>query len=297
MFRRRARRFKGGGGPSHKTSTVTSSDLPAYVQDEFEALLRRSEFESLQPYQPYGQSRLAGYSPAEQFAMQGITNIARVGDPRQVRQGTQMMEDLPTAMNNSISNTYMSPYFEQALDPAKREVRRESAMMGRDIKDEAARRGGLGGYREAIMQTERMRNRDQQLGDMEYKGRQDAFMDASNRFNQDRTTRMEQSRMLNEMGQARQAAAFERLNALRGVGADQRGMQQASMDIGYEDFLRQQGYPNQQLGIYGNMLHGSFTQPDKTVSQYQQRPGLFSQSLGLGLGGLGMFNAMGGGAS
>ncbi len=296
MFRRRVRRFKGGGGPSHTTSTVTQSNLPEYVQDEFEALLRRSEFESLQPYQPYGQARLVGYSPAEQFAQQGIANIARVGDPRQVRQGVRMMESLPAAMNNTISRTYMSPYFAQALDPAKREIRRESAMMGRDIRDEAARTGGLGGYREAIMQTERMRNRNRQLEDLEYRGRQDAFMDASNRFNQDRLSRMEQAKYLNEMGQARQAAAMERLRALQEVGAGQRGMQQASLDIGYEDFLRQQGYPQQQLGMYGNMLHGSFTQPDRAVSQYQQRPGLFSQALGLGLGGLGMFNAMRGGS-
>ena len=43
-----------------------------------------------------------------------------------------------------------------------------------------------------------------------------------------------------------QAAAMERLRALQAVGADQRGMQQASLDIGYEDFLRQQGYSQAQ---------------------------------------------------
>jgi hypothetical protein len=94
------------------------------------------------------------------------------------------------------------------------------------------------------------------------------------------------------MGGQEQALGLERLAAQEAAGQRQRAMRQASLDIGYEDFLRQLGYTQGQLGFYSNILRGVPVQPQQTVSTFQQQPSLFQSVLGAGIGGLGLYNAL-----
>ena len=280
-------RFKGGSSAPTET-TVTQTSIPDEVMPQFKGLLARSEFESNQPYLPYPQARLAGFSPAERMAQRGFGSMAQYGSPMETRMASQGLANLPNTMTSRIADAYMSPYFSQALDPTKNEAIRQSALQARGIRDSAASSGGLGGYREAIMQSNRQRDLARQLSDIELEGRERAFRDARTRFEDDRTARFKQIDGRMGIGQQRQQQAMNRLAALQKAGEQQRAMQQASMDVGYEDFLRQQGYPQQQLGFYENLLKGTYTRPNSTVSTYGQRPGMFQQALGLGLEAAGL---------
>ena len=51
------------------------------------------------------------------------------------------------------------------------------------------------------------------------------------------------------IGDATQADALSRIQALQGIGMQQRAMRQAGLDMGYEDFQRQREYPQEQLII------------------------------------------------
>jgi len=84
----------------------------------------------------------------------------------------------------------------------------------------------------------------------------------------------------------------QRIAALQGVGQGNRAMQQASMDMGYQDFLRQQGYSNQQLSQLAGLLRGVPVTPNQQISTYQQQPGLFQTAIGAGLQGLGLYKGM-----
>lgn len=295
---------------------------------------------------------------------------------------------------------FMSPYQQNVIDIQKREARRQSDITGEQIGSQAAQAGGLGGYREAILQAERERNLGQQLGDIQAMGSQQAYQQAvqqigaeraadlqaaqfglqqfglgeqaaqtqeqlaqqafafgeqakqqaaklgltaqqqeeaarqaqekfrqtgfqadqqalqaqgqqalagfqaqeaarqaQERFGQsayDLSQRYGQSaaQQLAGLGQARQADVQQRIAALTGIGSQQRALRQAGLDLGYEDFLRQQQYPQQQLGFYSNILRGVPVQPQRTVSTYTQQPGLFQQTLGLGLSGLGLYKGL-----
>ena len=290
---------------------------------------------------------------------------------------------------------FMSPYQQNVVDIQKREARRQSDITGEQIGSQAAQAGGLGGYREAILQAERERNLGQQLGDIQARGSQQAYQQAVQQIGAERAAdlqaaqfglqqyglgeqaaqRQEQlgqqafafgeqakqqaaklgltaqqqeeaarqaqekfrqtgfqadqqalqaqgqqalagfqaqeaarqaqerfgqsaydlsqrygqsaAQQLAGLGQARQADVQQRIAALTGIGSQQRALRQAGLDLGYEDFLRQQQYPQQQLGFYSNILRGVPVQPQRTVSTYTQQPGLFQQTLGLGLSGLG----------
>ena len=100
---------------------------------------------------------------------------------------------------------------------------------------------------------------------------------------------------LMQTGQATQQDALSRIGALEGVGRQQRALQQAGLDMGYQDFLRQQDWTQRQLGMFGGLLRGVPVQPQQTISTYQQQPGLFQSALGAGLSGLGLYRGMGGG--
>ena len=367
---------------------------------------------------------------------------------------------------------FMSPYQQAVTDIQKREATRQSEMMGDKTADAAAMSGGLGGYREAIMQAERERNLGTQLSDIQAKGSQAAFQSAQQQLAAERTAGLDASRFglqqftageqarqaqeqmqqqafsvseaarqkAAEMGmnarqqnqaarqaeeqyrqsafaqtesarqaqekfgqsgfqltessyqkqadidlkryqageaakqqaaklgltaaqqneaarqaqekfmqsayatsekafqeqgkqdiaayQAREAArqaqekygqsaydmsqryglasvdalrgvggeiqddVRQRIAALQGVGQGNRAMQQASLDMGYQDFLRQQNYSNQQLSQLAGLLRGVPVTPQQQISTYQQQPGLFQTAVGAGLSGLGLYKGM-----
>ena len=81
---------------------------------------------------------------------------------------------------------FMSPYQQNVTDIEKREAARQSNIMGKGIGDQATAQGGLGGYREAIQQSERERNLSQQMGDIQTRGSQAAFESAQQQLERER---------------------------------------------------------------------------------------------------------------
>jgi len=196
---------------------------------------------------------------------------------------------------------YMSPYQQGVTNVAKEEAIRDANRMRSEIGLNAAEVGGLGGYREGIVESNLNRDLMRNLSDIQTQGLQSGYQNAQQMFEADRAARLGQesgqlsaAQLLGGFAPQAQQMALERIGALGGVGGQRRGFRQAGMDIGYEDFLRQQGYPQQQIGFQSNIIRGLGLQPSQTVSSYAQRPGLFQQTLGAGLGALGLYQGMGG---
>jgi uncharacterized membrane protein len=84
---------------------------------------------------------------------------------------------------------------------------------------------------------------------------------------------------LMNFGLATQAAAMGDANALMGIGTQQQGMNQANLDLAYQDFVKQQDYPWQQLDRWSAVLAG------KNVPSYQSSSSS-NVSSGSTLGGL-----------
>jgi len=325
----------------------------------------------------------------------------------------------PLAYEQNLSR-FMSPYQQNVIDIEKREAARQSDIMGKGIGDQATAQGGLGGYREAIQQSERERNLAQQLGDIQTMGSQRAFESAQAQLERERAAQLsgaqfglsrfgaqegalqtqeqlsqasfnagEQARQqaaqlglsaqqqeeaarqaqekfaqsgfqmqqqalqqegvqslqayqageaarqqaaklnltadqqneaarqaqekfgqsaydmsnrynmmaaqgLQSIGSAQQQDVLSRIGALSGIGAQDRALRQASMDMGYEDFMRQRDFSKRQLSDFSGMLRGVPVTPEQKISTYSQQPGLFQQAVGAGLAGLGLYRGMGG---
>jgi len=210
--------------------------------------------------------------------------------------------DPSQSFNMGVAQRYMSPYQQAVTDIEKREARRESGQRGAGLGLEAARSGGLGGYREAIMQSERERNLGQQLGDIQARGLQGGYDRAAQQLQADRSATLaaQQQQLgaagtLGQLGAQEQALGMERLQGMEAAGQRQRAFQQAMLDVGYQDFQRQLGYPQQQMGFQQQLIHGLPIPTTVSQSTYARQPGMFQTGLGLGLQGLGLYNAMQGG--
>jgi hypothetical protein len=315
---------------------------------------------------------------------------------------------------------YMNPYQQLVTDVEKREATRQSDIMGSQIGQRAAQTGGMGGYREAIMQAERERNLSQQLGDIQTVGSQAGFRQAQQAFEADRAAslqagqlglqmggareqalqagerfgqqqfmtneqlrqqqqqaelsayqageqarqqagamgmtaqevedrgrqaadqarlgaerfnveaqrqadesrlgaerfnieaqrqraelglrglgadqagtaqRLEAARMLGGFGQQQQQMDYERLQNLQAAGEIQRQLGQQGLTMGYQDFLRQQAFPREQLGMFNQMLRGLPIQPGSTQATYGG-PGSMERLLGSGIAGVGLYRGL-----
>ena len=315
------RKFKGGGSSAPSSQTVVQTNLPDYAEPYFTRLLGRAEGESLQGYTPYGGQRLADFTGDERTAQAMTRGFATAGTPQALTDATNIAGDIAGANYGAVPMQYssqfqvdpyqrigfeegisrfMNPYQQNVTDIVKREAIRDSAIRGQDIASKATTTGGLGGYREAILQGERERNLGQRLDDIQMKGSDLAFRQAMDQVRKDQAlglqerkmdltegqiaekfrqdadklglyadqtydkTGLEGAKILQGLGGAISKDALARIGALESIGKSTRAMDQAGLDIGYGDFINQRDYTTRQLGNLANLLYGSA--PPKLVS-------------------------------
>jgi len=111
---------------------------------------------------------------------------------------------------------------------------------------------------------------------------------------QTRGQQLDAARLLGTLGGQDQQMAFERLRNLQAAGQIQRDFSQRGMDMGYQDFMRQQAYPRENLSFFSNILRGLPIAPGQTSATYGAQPSGYQQALGAGIGGVGLYRAMGG---
>jgi hypothetical protein len=275
--------------------------------------------------------------------------------------------ELDKFSDEGVLGSYMNPYQQTFIDRQKRLAREESEKGANQIAAQAAMSGGLGGYREGIMQSERERNLGEQLQDIQSRGDMENYMQARQAFDADRASdfqrqqanvqaglqygeanrqagfqdigqarqQFEQDRLadmqraefnrqgLREQadiamqgfdtlgrdvdrrsaaaGQAagfagtRQAMEYDRLGQLEAAGQRRRGLAQQGLDMGYQDFLRQQAFPREQLNLYSGLLRGVPVGPGQYGAVYGNQPTASQQLIGAGISGVGLYNAARGG--
>jgi hypothetical protein len=106
-----------------------------------------------------------------------------------------------------------------------------------------------------------------------------------------RAQQLQAAQQLGGLGSQEQQMGYERLKNMQAAGEIQRQLSQQGMTMGYQDFLRQQAYPREQLGFFNNMLRGLPITPGSSQATYGG-PGTAERLLGAGIGSVGLYNAM-----
>jgi hypothetical protein len=271
--------------PPPSSTSVTQTSIPEYAQPYVERLLGKAEAFSQAPYQAYGGERTAGFTPMQQQAFQ---NAANLQPTQQLGLGTQMAGLAGLRAGNTYYNpsqfgvsnvnapnlqqfsmgpaervttqsfaspnaakAYMSPYMESALQPQIREAARQSDIMAQQNQARAVQQGAYGGSRSAIVEAERQRNLQRQLGDIYGTGMQSAFQNAQQQFNAEQQARL----------------------------AAQQANQQAGLTVGQQNLAARLGV--QQLGANQSMQAALANQ---AAAQEAQRASEASRQFGANLG-------------
>ena len=110
----------------------------------------------------------------------------------------------------------------------------------------------------------------------------------------DQATRDQQLRaaqQLGGLGSQEQQMAYERLKSMQAAGEMQRQLQQQGLTMQYQDFLRQQAFPREQLGMFNQMLRGLPITPGTTQATYGG-PSSMERLLGSGIAGVGLYRGL-----
>jgi hypothetical protein len=323
----------GGGGkggskpaPAPSSQTVTNTSIPEYARPYVETMLGKTQALTdinQNPYQTYGGQRIAEFSPMQQQAftnvknMQtspqlgqatnfaGISGIGSIGTANQMAGAGNQYNQMATDPN--ATQAFMNPYLNASLTPQLEEMRRQYGITGQQQQSQATGQGAFGGNREALMRSENTRNMNTAMNQAIGTGYNNAFNQAqqAQQFGANLGLQGLQG-ALSGYGQAGQAASTlgqlgqtefgqqQGINtAQQQVGAVQQAQAQQGLDQSYQDFLKQQNYPYQQLAFMSDMTRG-LPLSDSAQSQYTAPPSMASQLGGLGMAGLGAYGASGG---
>lgn len=297
----------GGSAPQPTQTTTIQSTIPEYAQPYMERLLGKAEGAAAAPYQTYGGERLAGTTPLQQQATEQVAGMQMPGQFQTATTGTQAgmglglgagLMGLGTAFTDPTQ--MMSPYMQGVVDIQKREAITD-AQKGQLMQNlGAARQGTYGGARQLLAGTERERALGQQLGDIQARGLQTAYEQASQRGIQlgqlgiqGLGAGLQGAQQLGQLGGMEQQAGLQLAQSKEQMGALEQARQQQALDLAYQDFLAQQRYPYSQLGFMSDILRGSGNLATTGGTALYQAPPTTTQSLmQMGLGGLGLYNAV-----
>jgi hypothetical protein len=272
-------------------------------------MLGKAEALTESPYQTYGGERMATSTPEQQAARQSVagmtqpgqfaagTGLAAAGGLGALGAGQQYMA---MATDPGAQQAFMSPYMQNVVDLQKQEAIRDAqkGMLAQNLG--AARQGSYGGARQLLAGTERERNLQQNLANIQATGTQKAYEDAIRGMQFGTTAGIQGAQAatqagatLGQLGIGQQQAGIDLAKAQEAFGAMTQAEKQKALDLQYQDFLQQQQYPYKQLGFMSDILRGSANLAatgGKTV--YEPPPSLASQLGGVGLAGLGVYNLL-----
>lgn len=212
------------------------------------------------------------------------------------------------------TQSYMNPYLEAVLAPALRQLGISGSQQRMGINANATNSGAYGDARHGVVESEQRKNEQQQGTDIVGQAYSQAYQQAMSQRTSDAqrqfATQQAQGTADKEALERARASGIDLTNldkygvsrdlalsgALSGTGATARGVAQAGDTAKMGEFMRQQGFTDNQIQFLTQILAGtpkanattSIGQTDKTTSQpdnsgYQ----LLGSFLGPALGGAG----------
>lgn len=314
--------LEGGGGSSPAPApaaptqtTVTNTNLPEYARPYVEDTLGKAQALTninSNPYQSYQGERVAGFQPMQQQAFSNVQNMQAAPQNAQATNmsGVAGIGSLMAGQNyqNQATNpnamqSYMSPYAQAAIDPTLRENQRNFDINQTQRNAQATGAGAFGGSRQAIVDSEALRNLGQQQANTEATGMQNAYQNAQNAMQFGTTANLQGYNQANQAAGTLLQAGQNQYSQNMGInaaqqqaGAQQQALQQQGLTNQYQDFLNQQNYPYKQLGFMSDLIHGTSLSGGTASSIYQAPPTAANQAIGLGLGAAGIGSLLKGAA-
>jgi len=264
----------GGSSPSTQT-VVNKTELPEWLEAATRKNLSIADQIASRPYEAYGGSLTAGFSPEQEQAFQyGLSGIGQQAPNYQAAQeaaaGVAGYQPQNVAAQNFLQgdiSAYMNPYIQNVEDRAIANAQRSAQMNINQLGSSAARSGAFGGSRLGVSEGVAAAEAARGVGDLSAQLRSQGFQQAQGIMSadQERALRADLAnqaaglqggqlnlqaagQMGNLAGQAQQSRLAD-LGVLSGIGEQQQGMQQRLLDEEYARFLEERNYPIENLNL------------------------------------------------
>jgi hypothetical protein len=231
-----------------------------------------------------GAQRIQGLTPEQ---TQVGTELSKMVTPTQFASATSSLTGLPSITDKTTFDKYKAPY-EGIIETQRRKAIEDAQKAQLLSRRQMGRMGQLGSSAEVLAATERERNLQNLLADIEGKGAADAWNAALNAMQAERGDLIKSGSALTTLGAAQQLADIDRLKTLGAYGDYERAVAQQQTDIDYANLLDRIQYPEQQLDKISSFIRG-IPLSDRTQVTTAPPPSFASQLAGLGIAGLGAF--------
>lgn len=217
------------------------SSLSPYAGPYVTEMLGKGAALADQPYQAYTGPLTAGESELQTKAFEGIGSLDIPTDT--------MGAFTPTSFTADQASAFMNPYLEAALQPQIDAAIRQADIQRLKDASRLTQAGAFGGGRQAIMESEGVRNLMDSLSGITGRGYATAYDKAMDQFNREQDFGLEAQEATNKFGLAGLAAQAE-------LGAIQRGIESEGVEADLAQFEEEREYPYKAIQYMQSLLQG-----------------------------------------
>jgi len=281
--------FEGRPPQSVNTYGETVDNIPKWMSDYTQGLIGRANVIAAEPYQAYEGPRIAGFDPSQLAAFDltqqsvgsyqphlegatGLTTTAGGTNPLNVAAPflAQSAQSFPGQVDQ-----YMDPYIDNVLNRQEELSQRNlTENLLPAVQESFIGSGAFGSDRMAEIMGRVGRDSAEGLQGQQLGALSQAYGQAGQLFGADRSRQLQAGatagqlagqtgelqlragQQLGALGEAQRRLQAGDAASLEAVGAQQRGLGQQSLDLAYDDFLRQQNYPREQLDWMSQIVRG-----------------------------------------
>ena len=250
--------FQTGGTTVPAGTSGQDQSLASYAGPGITDYLSRGQALSKEGYQAYTGPLTAGASDLQTKAFTSAGNL-------NIPTG-QMGAFTPSTFGADQANAYMNPYLQSALDPVLKEQRRAAEINNLGGMGSLTKAGAFGGGRQAVMESEGLRN----LLDLQTKtlgeGYRTAYDKAADQFNKEQGFGLEAQTAANKYG-------LDALTKQAGLGAEQRGITSEGIEADRKQFEEEKLDPYKKVEYAQKLYTGlpiqasSYNVPEQNTMQ------------------------------
>lgn len=228
--------------------TSRTSTLSPWVGDYVTNALGQGAAMAAAPYQAYTGPLTAGPSNLQQQAFAGASEIAQTGfTPTQFSTGT---------FDAGAASRYMNPYLQSALNPQLAELKRQAEIKRVEDAGRLTRAGAFGGSRQAIMESEGVRNMLDQQRRVLGEGYATAYDKAMAQFNAEQNRQFEADKATEASRRFGGEFGLKSLDYLSTLGKTQRDIEAEGLAADKAQFEEQRDFAYKMPQYQLNLLQG-----------------------------------------
>ena len=269
-------------------------ELAPYYKDILGKAQALYEDKTAEGYQPYTGPSLAEFTPEQQQAFTGISGLQGLTAPK-FDEAAQLTRDAAAPITTEQITEYMNPYQQAVVDIEKREAQKQfESQVVPQLAQQAAQSQAFGGSRQGILEGMAADTQQRLLADIQAKGSAQAYQDAVQRLEAERSRTGQAAGQLATMAPNQFKIRLGEIGALQTVGEEKQKLTQQALNEAYAQYFKEQQYPYETMGRYQSVVTGAPLSETQYVPPPVAGPSIGQQLLGGAATMLGTYGAFGG---